>query len=73
MDETGQLQDLADVHAMLTEQGWRDKLRLAFGGGVRGEDFAPARRAGADTVDIGRAILDEPLFDPRLSVTGAAD
>lgn len=73
MVDTGQLQDLADVHAMLTEQGWRDKLRLAFGGGVRVEDLVPARKAGADAVDIGRAILDAPLLDLRLSVIGAAD
>jgi len=66
MVDTGQLQDLADVHAALLTQGLRANLRLAFGGGVRIDDLVPAAAAGADAVDVGRAILDAPLLDLRM-------
>lgn len=66
MVDTGRLKDLADVHAALLTQGLRANLRLAFGGGVRIDDLVPAAAAGADAVDVGRAILDAPLLDLRM-------
>jgi nicotinate-nucleotide pyrophosphorylase len=62
------LTDLADVHSELIRLDLRSKVRLAFGGGVRLQDLGPAAEAGADAVDVGRAILDAPLLDLRLRV-----
>lgn len=68
MVDTADLADLADVHAELTHLGLRQTVRLAFGGGVRLQDLEPAAAAGADAVDVGRAILDAPLLDLRMRV-----
>lgn len=68
MVDTADLADLAAVHAELTRLGLRDGVRLAFGGGVRLQDLVPAAAAGADAVDVGRAILDAPLLDLRMRV-----
>jgi len=68
MVDTADLADLRDVVAALTERNLRDKVRLAFAGGVRVEDLPAVHAAGADTVDMGRAILDAPILDLRLRV-----
>lgn len=68
MVDTADLADLADVHAELKRLGLRQAVRLAFGGGVRLTDLVPAADAGADAVDVGRAILDAPLLDLRMRV-----
>lgn len=68
MVDTADLADLADVHVALVTLGLRKQVRLAFGGGVRMQDLGPAAAAGADAVDVGRAILDAPLLDLRLRV-----
>lgn len=70
MVDTGCLKDLEEVHALLQARGRRQELTLAFGGGVKPEQLEAARAAGADTVDIGRAILDAPLLDLRLQISG---
>lgn len=68
MVDTAQLQDLADVHNALTAAGLRQDVVLAFGGGVKLEDLPAAYAAGAQAVDVGRAILDAPLLDLRMEV-----
>jgi len=68
MVDTGRLDDLADVHRALTETGLRNRIRLAFGGGVTLDQLADAHSAGAQAVDVGRAILDAPLLDLRMRV-----
>ena len=68
MVDTADLADLAAVHAELTRLALRECVRLAFGGGVRLQDLASAAKAGADAVDVGRAILDAPLLDLRMRV-----
>lgn len=73
MVDTADLADLAAVHAELSRLGRRDRVRLAFGGGVRFEDLTPVAVAGADAVDVGRAILDAPLFDLRMRVCSRID
>jgi nicotinate-nucleotide pyrophosphorylase (carboxylating) len=72
MVDTGVLADLGEVHQALLAEGARDRVTLAFGGGVRIEDLATARALGAQAVDIGRRILDAPLLDLRLKITGPA-
>jgi len=68
MVDTGRLSDLADVNQSLRDAGVRDQVTLAFGGGVTLDDLAKAYAAGAEAVDVGRAILDAPLFDLRMRV-----
>lgn len=68
MVDTALLEDLEAVNHELTRLGLRDRVMLAFGGGVRLEDLKPAYAAGAQAVDVGRAILNAPLLDLRLEV-----
>ncbi len=68
MVDTGRIQDLAEIHEALLKRGSRSQIRLAFGGGVRLTDLEGVAQAGADAVDVGRAILDAPLLDLRMRV-----
>lgn len=68
MVDTGSLADLAEVHAALQRHDDRSRVLLAFGGGVTVDTLEAARESGADIVDIGRSILDAPLWDLRLEV-----
>ena len=68
MVDTGEVADLAQVHAALCRHGLREGVHLAFGGGVRLEDLPAIAKAGANAADIGRAILDAPLLDLRLGI-----
>jgi nicotinate-nucleotide pyrophosphorylase (carboxylating) len=43
-------------------------VQLAFGGGVTLRTVVEAAAAGADIVDVGRAIIDAPLLDFSLDV-----
>lgn len=68
MVDTGRVDDLDQINQALISAGVRHQITLAFGGGVRLEQLADIRDAGAETVDIGRAILDAPLLDLRFRV-----
>ena len=67
MVDTGRLPDLADVseRARRREPG---RIVVAFGGGVHPGNVAAVIEAGAQVLDVGRAILDAPLVDFRLDV-----
>ncbi|MGI9163121.1 MAG: hypothetical protein ACR2JI_09415 [Mycobacterium sp.] len=68
MDDTGDLSVLASIDTALRECGMRDDVVLAFAGGVRPEQLSQIRECGADVVDLGRAIIDAPLWDLHLVV-----
>jgi nicotinate-nucleotide pyrophosphorylase (carboxylating) len=68
MIDTGALSDLRETDAALRSRGLRDRVLVAFGGGVRCDDLADVAGAGAQIVDMGRAVLDAPLWDLRLEV-----
>ena len=68
--DTGRLEDLEAVAREGHVGGWRGKVQLAFGGGVTLRTVADAAAAGADIVDVGRAIIDAPLLDFSLDVEG---
>lgn len=72
MVDTGKIEDLVAVNDALKERNWRQRIQLAFGGGLGLEDLEPAAKAGADAVDVGRAILDAPILDFRMRVTARA-
>ncbi|HEX9766709.1 MAG TPA: hypothetical protein VGA36_08080 [Nitriliruptorales bacterium] len=68
MVDTGNLGDLAAVDEAMRTDGLRDEALLAFGGGVTDAQLDAAAGAGADAVDVGRAVLDAPLWDLHVEV-----
>jgi len=68
MDDTGALDSLQAIDTALRDTGFRDDVMLAFAGGVGVGDLEQVRRNGADIVDLGRAILDAPLWDLHMVV-----
>jgi nicotinate-nucleotide pyrophosphorylase (carboxylating) len=68
MVDTGTVEVLAAVNDALRAEGVREHVMIGFGGGVTPEFLAAAYAAGADVVDVGRAILDAPLWDLRVEV-----
>ena len=66
MVDTGQLADLAAICVALRNRG--DDVRVAYAGGVHAGQLRQIADIGADIVDIGRAVLDAPLWDLRLEV-----
>jgi len=71
MVDTGSLADLGATHDALVALELRDRVQVAFGGGVTATDLAAVAESGADLVDIGRAIVDAPIWDLRMTVTAA--
>jgi nicotinate-nucleotide pyrophosphorylase (carboxylating) len=61
--DTGRIDDVSTVSRALRATGLRDRVRLAFGGGVQLADIDRLRGLDVDIVDIGRAIVDAPLLD----------
>src|SRR5262249_46473422 len=68
MVDTGTIDMLAAVTDALRAEGFREHVVIGFGGGVTREFLTAAYLAGADVVDVGRAILDAPLWDLRVGV-----
>jgi nicotinate-nucleotide pyrophosphorylase (carboxylating) len=68
MDDTGDLDSLRATHQVLQDNSFRNDVTLAFAGGVATDDLERVRCSGADVVDLGRAILDAPLWDVHLVV-----
>jgi nicotinate-nucleotide pyrophosphorylase (carboxylating) len=67
--DTGRLEDAAIASRQLRDEGLRDRVELAFGGGVRLDDIDDIKGLDVDTVDVGRAIVDAPLLDMRVRVS----
>jgi nicotinate-nucleotide pyrophosphorylase (carboxylating) len=70
MVDTGSVADFIEIHEALARNVNRDGLRLAYGGGVTAEALVTLAALGVDIVDVGRAILDAPLWDLHLEVVG---
>ncbi len=68
MVDTGSLEDLEAVGRALREGGAREKVKVAFGGGVELEGLAELSRRDVDVVDIGAAIVDAPLLPFKFDV-----
>ncbi|WP_082944540.1 hypothetical protein [Mycolicibacterium elephantis] len=66
MVDTGRLADLEAVSSALRARG-ADVL-LAYAGGVDAAQLRRIAECGADIVDIGRAVLDAPLWDLHMEV-----
>lgn len=70
MIDTGRIQDLRDASEALTVSGLRGSIRLAFAGNIKIDDIPRLRCEDIDLLDIGKEIVDAPLLDLRLDVTG---
>ena len=68
MVDTGSVKDLLEVVEATHRHGFRQRVKIAFGGGVTAERLEEVVAAGADIIDIGRAIIDAPIVDFRLDV-----
>ena len=66
--DSGKHDDLKRTGEKLRESGSRDRVKIAFGGGIRLEDIEVLRDMDVDILDIGRQIVDAPLLDMRLEV-----
>jgi nicotinate-nucleotide pyrophosphorylase (carboxylating) len=68
--DTGVPADIKPVAEALESMGERERIMVAFAGGVREGDLDELIRLGADALCIGRSIVDAPLLDMRLTVRG---
>lgn len=66
--DTGNLNDLKTVIEDIQAAGLRDKVKIAFGGGIRLEDMGRIKTLDVDILDIGKAIIDAPLLDLKYEV-----
>ena len=66
--DTGRLEDAAIASRRLRDAGLRERVELAFGGGVEFDDIDQLKHTDVDAVDVGRAIVDAPLLDMRIEV-----
>jgi len=66
--DTGQINDLSTVIAKLKGMGYRERVKIAFGGGVQLEDLDTLKGMDVDILDIGRPIIDAPLLDMKMEV-----
>ncbi len=68
MVDSGRVPDLLEVITAAERMGFRQQVKIAFGGGVTLERLEDVLAAGTDIVDVGRAIIDAPILDLRLKV-----
>jgi nicotinate-nucleotide pyrophosphorylase (carboxylating) len=66
--DTGDRADVERVAQTLRDAGVRDRVALAFGGGIQLDDVDRLAATDVDILDVGRPIVDAPLLDLRLSV-----
>ncbi len=66
--DTGNIRDIGSVAEKTRKAGLREKVEIAFGGGIRLKEMDKIRSLDVDILDIGRAIVDAPLLDIRYEV-----
>lgn len=76
MVDTGSLHDLRRCLKTVNASQKRDRVKIAFSGGVRLDALNDYLEMGIDALCIGKEIVDAPLVDMKLDVinsSGAAD
>jgi len=68
MLDTGDPEDIDRVAGRLREMGLRDRVRLAFAGGIALQDIEALAARDVDILDVGTAIVDAPLLPLRFDV-----
>ncbi len=69
--DTGRTEDISKVTEALVRRGLRERVLVAFGGGVVLEDVDALKALDVDILDIGRQIVDAPMLDLRLEIVEA--
>ncbi|MGC8658140.1 MAG: nicotinate-nucleotide pyrophosphorylase [Desulfomonilaceae bacterium] len=72
MVDTGNIDDLRIVADVVDRKGFRNKVKIAFAGGVNLCSIDDVVAAGAEIIEVGREIIDAPILDFRLDVIGKA-
>lgn len=68
MIDTGRLEDLLIIKELMVKKNILGKIKVAFSGGVTKKELDKIIKAGADIVDVGRALIDAPMLDFSLDV-----
>ncbi len=68
MIDTGRIDHVRAVSAALKERGLRDRVEIAFSGGITIDRIDTVVREDIDAVDIGYAMLDAPCLPLRMDV-----
>ncbi len=68
MIDTGKVGDINLVSKKLNQINMREKVKIAFAGGIRIPDLAELKEKDVDMVELGRSIVDAPLLDLSLDV-----
>ena len=66
--DTGNVADVHSVIESIQKEEKRDRVQIAFGGGVKIEDIDELKELDLDILDIGQAIIDAPLLDLKYEV-----
>lgn len=66
--DTGQPGDVTKVSEALQSMGVREKVQIAFGGGITLQHIEILLTLDIDILDVGRHIVDAPLLDMRMEI-----
>jgi nicotinate-nucleotide pyrophosphorylase (carboxylating) len=69
--DTGRTEDVALVAEALARRGLRQRVQLAFGGGVTLRGLDALKSLDLDILDVGRQIVDAPLLDMKFEIVEA--
>jgi nicotinate-nucleotide pyrophosphorylase (carboxylating) len=66
--DTGHPEDITAVSERLGRLGLRDRVAIAFGGGLNLETVKTLKPLDLDIIDIGRQIVDAPILEMRMEI-----
>lgn len=68
--DTGNPQDVGKVTGRLKDLALRSSVKIAFSGNIGLADIDCLKSVDIDILDVGRSIIDAPLLDLRMEITG---
>lgn len=68
--DTGNPNDISKVSEQLKRLALRNAVKVAYAGNITFTDISMLKSMDVDIIDVGRSIIDAPLLDLRLEVTG---
>ena len=66
--DTGHPEDITTVSERLGRLGLRERVAIAFGGGLSLEAVKTLKPLDVDIIDIGRQIVDAPILEMRMEI-----
>lgn len=66
--DTGHPEDITTVSERLGRLGLRERVAIAFGGGLNLEAVKTLKALDLDIIDIGRQIVDAPILEMRMEI-----